>query len=419
MSAAFQWCVVVVAVVVFFLTTPPTLVSGSSPVLYRANKIGIQLDTPPGVHDLPPDVPSPQSDYPPPESSQGRGGGGSGYNNEDRTLPLRPVLPQLNAYSPDPRDRARAESQPELKSFGERDDPIENRPPSSGRSSGVEPVSSGGYFVGSPGGKYVSPSSLQHSGGEDHTKPRVGLQGGAGPASLRGKPVEPRVHSRKPGAYTPNTPAYPPPPPVSNQPAYPAPHSPAGYKPAHNDHHGPAGYKPVHSDHHSLAGYKPAHNDHNHANQPNPYGNSNPGAYHPPAQQNLFPAAKQPGPVSQPMRPPSPPQAPSKDKTTNPISPPGIPANFPAPFAFPENLKINHKFPFPSTISFNSPRPFKNRSPSGFPSAGSVFGTGFPDPVDAKYTRRSPPVTEQQNPAPASQTGYPRYRQSPNLFCEV
>ncbi|GFO50401.1 hypothetical protein PoB_007690600 [Plakobranchus ocellatus] len=102
---------------------------------------------------------------------------------------------------------------------------------------------------------------------------------------------------------------------------------------------------------------------------------------------------------------------------------PGTPA-FPAPFGFPESLKVGQNSPFKNLVSFNSPRPFKSRSSIPFPDKGDIFG-GFsnsnyetpaaPAAAEAPESRPAEVAANQQN-RPAYRIDYPEARESQNSY---
>ena len=83
----------------------------------------------------------------------------------------------------------------------------------------------------------------------------------------------------------------------------------------------------------------------------------------------------------------------------------GAPA-FPAPFGFPESLKVGQNSPFKNLVSFNSPRPFKSRASAAFPDKGDIFG-GFPSSNYENPVARPTPAAPESRPAvPASRPAY-------------
>ena len=80
---------------------------------------------------------------------------------------------------------------------------------------------------------------------------------------------------------------------------------------------------------------------------------------------------------------------------------------FPAPFGFPESLKVGQNSPFKNLVSFNSPRPFKSRESAPFPDKGDIFG-GFPSSnYNSPISRPTPAESESRPAAPANRPAYP------------
>ncbi|GFS23745.1 hypothetical protein ElyMa_003397100 [Elysia marginata] len=108
------------------------------------------------------------------------------------------------------------------------------------------------------------------------------------------------------------------------------------------------------------------------------------------------------------------PPPPGTNRINTPANPlPGTPA-FPAPFGFPESLKVGQNSPFKNLVSFNSPRPFKSRASAAFPDKDDIF-EGFPStnydnpPARPAFPapERRPEATAARPTAPAERPTYP------------
>ena len=335
-------CHVIIAVLV---TSQPLLTAAGGPRLYQPPRkltVGVQYDSPPGVYDIPPEhsnqpvEPAPRESRAPPPEQNARPPPLHDYN--------RPP-PGIEDHQP-----GRGHEVERPLRHGPQGGPPHGGPPHGGpphrvgeRVRDIEPVIEPGLLVGSEGSRHVSTSEL----GLNPEEREVGLQGGIGPDHhLIGKPLVPREQKD----YSPNIPAYAPPPVQSKY-------------------------------------------------------NYEPESYDP---QKGFPEAEKAAP---PSEIPIPPQL-TKSSVGGivPLSEGG----FPGGFNVPNNLKIGNQFPFPSPIAFGGPRPFRNRSPSGSPINTQPLFSGFLSPDLKNHLKTSPPLAQTKKPEAAlpppvpKHTGYSR-----------